>query len=148
MEKYNLYQYDDDNSLSYSAPSFSEVLSKLRMDCNPATEWLTVNLHESQLRQVHFSDVIISAMASQTTGVSTVCSAFCSGADQRKHQSFAFTGLCEGNPPVTGGVPSQIAINVTKMCVRVWCHYWQIFDTRPSHQLKLYKSCQAVRCIC
>ena len=33
------------------------------------------------------SDVIISAMASQITGVSIVYSTVCSGADQRKHQS-------------------------------------------------------------
>ena len=39
--------------------------------------------------------VIMSAMASQITGVSMVCSAVCSGADQRKHQSsvsLAFVG--------------------------------------------------------
>ena len=37
----------------------------------------------------HYSDVIMSAMASQITGVSMVCSTVCSGADQRKHQSSA-----------------------------------------------------------
>ena len=51
-------------------------------------------------------------MASQITGVSIVCSTVCSGADQRKHQSstslaFALLELCEGNPPATGGFPSQ-----------------------------------------
>ena len=35
---------------------------------------------------------------------SIVCSAVCSGADQRKHQS-RVTALSEGNPPVTGGSP-------------------------------------------
>ena len=35
------------------------------------------------------SDDIVSAMAIQITGVSMVCSAVCSGADQRKHQSSA-----------------------------------------------------------
>ena len=38
---------------------------------------------------IHYSDVIISAMASQTTGVSIVYSNACSGVDQRKHQSSA-----------------------------------------------------------
>ena len=51
----------------------------------------------------YYSDVIMSAMTSQITGVWIVCSTVCSGADQRKHQSF--TGLGEGNPPVTGGFP-------------------------------------------
>ena len=35
----------------------------------------------------HYSDAIMSAMASQITGVSTVYSAVCSTADQRKHQT-------------------------------------------------------------
>ena len=35
----------------------------------------------------HYSDVIMSAIASQITGVAIVSSTVCSGADQRKHQS-------------------------------------------------------------
>ena len=38
---------------------------------------------------VHYSDVIMSAMASQITGVLIVCSTVSLGADQRKHQSSA-----------------------------------------------------------
>ena len=49
----------------------------------------------------HYSDAIISAMASQIAGVSIVCQTVCSG--QRKHQSSASLGLCEA----TGGFPSQ-----------------------------------------
>ena len=37
----------------------------------------------------NYCDVLMSAMASQITGVSIVCSSVCSGADQRKHQSSA-----------------------------------------------------------
>ena len=40
-------------------------------------------------RQPHYSDVIISAMASRIAGVSTVYSTVCSGADQRKQQNSA-----------------------------------------------------------
>ena len=36
---------------------------------------------------LHYSDVIMSAIASQITGGSVVCSTVCSGADQRRHQS-------------------------------------------------------------
>ena len=43
MKKYSLYNYADDNYLSFSAPSLSEVLSKLRIDCNHATDWFTIN---------------------------------------------------------------------------------------------------------
>ena len=41
----------------------------------------------SQKTDTHYSDVIMSAMASLITGVSIVCSNGCSGAYQRKHQS-------------------------------------------------------------
>ena len=37
----------------------------------------------------HYSDIIMSATASQITGVSVVCSNVWSGAEQRKHQSSA-----------------------------------------------------------
>ena len=50
---------------------------------------------------IHNNDVIMSAMASQITGISIVYSTVSSGANHSKHQSFA-TGLCEGNSPVTG----------------------------------------------
>ena len=40
----------------------------------------------------HYSDIIMSAIVSQITGVSIVYSAVCSGEDQRKHQSSASLG--------------------------------------------------------
>ena len=43
-----------------------------------------------------YSDVIMSAMASLTTGVSIVCSTVCSGTDQRKHQSSASLAFVRG----------------------------------------------------
>ena len=54
---------------------------------------------------IHYSDLIMSAMASQITGIATVCSTVCSGADQRKHQSSASLAFVRGNPPVTSGFP-------------------------------------------
>ena len=52
----------------------------------------------------HYSDVIVSAMASQIAGVSIVYSLVCSGANQRKHQSSASLAFV-GNSPVTGEFP-------------------------------------------
>ena len=46
--------------------------------------------------RLHYSDVIVSAMAPQITGVSIVCSTICSGADQGKHQSSASLALMKG----------------------------------------------------
>ena len=60
----------------------------------------------------HYSDVIMSAMASQITGISIVYSTVCSGADQRKHQSSA--SLSNGihrwpvNSPHKGPVTRQM----------------------------------------
>ena len=39
-----------------------------------------------------YSDVITSTMASQSTGVSSVCATFCTGADQRKHHHWPLWG--------------------------------------------------------
>ena len=46
----------------------------------------------------HYNDVIISAMASQNTGVPIVCSTIGSGADERKHWKLLVTGLCAVSP--------------------------------------------------
>ena len=68
----------------------------------------------------HYSDVIMSAMACLISSVSVVCSIVCSGKDQRKHQTLHVTGLCEGNPLVTGGFPSQRASNVESERLSMW----------------------------
>ena len=65
-----------------------------------------------------YNDVIVSAMASQITGVSIVCSPVCSGADQRKHQSYASLAFVRGT---TGGFPSQRASNAENVSIW-WCH--------------------------
>ena len=70
----------------------------------------------------HYTDVIISAMASQITGVCIVYSTVCSGANQTKHRILPVTGLCEGNPPVTGGFPSQRASNAENIFIW-WRHH-------------------------
>ena len=44
----------------------------------------------------HYNDVIMSAMASQITGVSIVCSSVDSGVDRRKHQSSASLAFVRG----------------------------------------------------
>ena len=54
----------------------------------------------SRIQNNHTITVTMSAMASKITGVSIVCSAVSSGADQRKRQS---------STSLTGTVPSQRA---------------------------------------
>ena len=67
----------------------------------------------------HYSIVIPSAMASQITGVSIVCSAVCRS---KKTSKFSVTGLCEGNPLVSGGFPSQRASNAENVSIW-WRHH-------------------------
>ena len=48
------------------------------------------------LTRFHYSDVIMSTVASQITGVSIVCSTACWGADKGKHQSSASLAFVSG----------------------------------------------------
>ena len=67
-----------------------------------------------------WSDVIMSAMASQLTGVWIVLSGVCSGPDLRKHKKTSklrVTGLCEGISPVTGEFPAQMASNAENVSI-------------------------------
>ena len=59
---------------------------------------------------LHYSDVIMSAMASQITSLTIVYSAVYSGVDQRKVQNSA--------SPVTGEFPTQRASNAEN--VSIW----------------------------
>ena len=90
----------------------------------------------------HYGDVIISAMGSQITSLTIVCSTLYSGADQSKHQSSASLAFARGihrwpvNSPHKGPVtrkmfPFDDVIMVTLLstnictisdsCWRVWC---------------------------
>ena len=55
----------------------------------------------------HYSDVIMSAIASQITSVSIVYSTVCWGADQRKHQSSASLAFVRGIHRWPGNSPHK-----------------------------------------
>ena len=67
--------------------------------------------HGRVMGRIHYSDVIMSAMAYQIAGVSIVCSTVFFRRRSSKPSKLRVTGLCEGNPPVTGGFPSLRASN-------------------------------------
>ena len=46
----------------------------------------------------------------------------CSSCHQRKPQSFASLALCEGNPPVVGGSPSQKTTSAESISMSWYCH--------------------------
>ena len=74
----------------------------------------------------HYRYVKMSAMASQITGVSVVCSTVCSGADQRKHRTSALLAFV-----VTCKFPSQRASNAEN--VSIW---WRHHRNAPPCSLK------------
>ena len=63
---------------------------------------------------IHYSDVMINAMASQITSLTIAYSTVYSSTDQRKHQNLHVTGLCEGNFPVTVELPTHKARNAER----------------------------------
>ena len=69
---------------------------------------------------IHYSGVIINAMASQIIGVSINCSTFCSGPYQRKHQSSASLAFLRRihRRPVNSQQRSSYVKNVS-----IWCRH-------------------------
>ena len=72
----------------------------------------------------HYNYVIMSAMASQITGVWIVYLTVSSGADQIKTSKFRVTGLCTGNSLVTGKFPTQRASNSKN--VSIWRRHHKV----------------------
>ena len=54
-------------------------------------------------------------MASEITGNLSVWSTTCIGWEKKIYQRSAFMALCKGNPPITGGFPSQRANNAARV---------------------------------
>ena len=61
--------------------------------------WLARDGITNKQRIIHYNDVIMSAMASQITGLTIVYSTVYSGANERKHQSFASLPFVRGIHP-------------------------------------------------
>ena len=102
----------------------------------------------------HYTDVIISAKTSQITGVSMVCSAVCSGADQRKHQSSATLAFVRG---IHRWFPSQRASNAENVFIW-WRHharntspqrlkYGKYLQVRRTSYFWALRSVQTVTCV-
>ena len=95
----------------------------------------------------HYSDAIMSTMASHITNASIVCSIVCSVADQRKHQSSASLAFVRGihrrpvNSPHKGPVtrkmiPSSCLSPVWQDIIRTNTH-WYIVDWNIRNQSNL-----------
>ena len=83
---------------------------------------------QSSINDRHHSDVIMTAMTSQVTGVSIVCGAFRSSADERKLQSSAslvFLGKS------TSGFPSKRTSNTKNVSIRWHPHVYGLTRQTP-----------------
>ena len=122
------------------------------------------NVKSDRLTSLYnYSDFIMSAMASQITSIATLCSAVCSGAHQRIHQSFALLAFVRGihrwlvdsphKGPVTHKIfpfdaPLSTALSSEKMwwpcmllcspsCMEQYPHSVKTAKTVDSFQVKL-----------
>ena len=78
----------------------------------------------------HYNDVIMSAMASQITSLSHLCSLNrLFSRRSKKTSKLRVTGLCARNSPVTGEFPIQIASNAENISI------WWRHHAAPDHQL-------------
>ena len=89
---------------------------------------------------IHYSDVIMGAIASQIkiTGLAIVYPTVYSGADQRKHKRSASLAFL-GNSPVTGEFSAQRASNAEN--VSIWCRHCV-----PQNQHWIRYRAQAIVC--
>ena len=63
IEKCSLYNYADDNTVSYSVPCLSDVLSSLQSDCNRAIKWFINNGMKANPDKFQFMILSCSSLA-------------------------------------------------------------------------------------
>ena len=116
----NLNSHTGDHFVSAGGLHRIEVLTSCwyRTERNSISIGPTVRLYLS----IHHSDGMMSAKASQIAGVLIVCSSVCVDADNKTTPKLRVTGLCEGNPSVTGCFPSQRASYAEKFSIW-WLHH-------------------------
>ena len=66
---------------------------------------------------IHYTDVIMSAIASQITSLRIVYSTVLFRRRSKKTSKLRVAGLCEGNSPGTGEFPAQIASNAENVSI-------------------------------
>ena len=85
------------------------------------------------MTSLHYKDVIMSAMASQSPALRLFNQLFIQAQIRFRHRSkktskLRVTGFCEGNSPVTGEFPAQRASNAEN--VSIW---WRYHDQGTAH---------------
>ena len=90
------------------------------------------------MTDIHYSDVIMCAIAPKMTSLTIVYSIVYSGADQRNIKLRA-TGLCAGNSPVTGEFPTQMASNAENASIWSRHHVNIVYSSILSRSLTVFK---------
>ena len=95
---------------------------------NPSTRGTDATLQEDRMLRgtwkepgAHYSDVIMSAMATQSPASRLFPQSFVQAHIKENIKAPRYC-LCEGNPPVTGGFPSQRASNAENASIW-WRHH-------------------------
>ena len=95
----------------------------------------------------HYGDVIVSAMASQITGVLIGYLTLLFRRRSKETSKLRITGLCEGNSSVTGEFPAQRASNAKN--VSIWWRHHVLVQAGVIHpRLGLYSPCVAYVFLC
>ena len=79
---------------------------------------------------LHYNDVIMREMASQSTSLTIVYSTVYSRRRSKKTWKLRVTGLCEGNSPGTGEFPAQMASDAENVSIW-WRRYGVQFPRKP-----------------
>ena len=69
---------------------------KQSTSCFPTISFTIISVHSAHSENIHYNEVIMSAMASLITSLTSVYSTVHPGADQRKHQSPASLAFAQG----------------------------------------------------
>ena len=104
-------------------------------DMHTRQYWKLENLILKQIK-IHYNDVIMSAMASQITGVSIVYIRLFR-CKSKKTSKLRVTGLCAVNSPITGEFPAQRASYAEN--VSIWWRHPDIAYRNLSHLKPLLK---------
>ena len=94
--------------------------------------WRISNAYVHRYVDTHCNDVIMSTVASHITNIAIAYSIVYSGAHQRNHQSSTSLAFCEGNSPVTGELPVQLASNAEN--VSIWWRHHVYREYRCFHE--------------
>ena len=88
------------------------------------------------MRDEHYSDVMINAVASQITSIPSVYSTVYSGADQRKYQSSASLAFVRGihRWPVNSPHKGPVTRNLMRLSW-IWSKYWKLRLKLATHYL-------------